>query len=415
MNLFHFDVENKTLVILMASIVWALNFRSTFKSIDKHMDSGSYSSLKFDPQLILIKNIFSCLFIVGFIYEWKRSKLSETKKKNVIQTIKGSLLIFEVKETNSQKNSVFGSMSALNQLNNKKRKFIFWFKNFLIIVIIYFIEEMYFIIANNHILDRLICPIRNLGILITLLIFSPLLIKKNWSLYRHQFVPLIIIFFLSLFIILFNMMEIDRFKKIFRLNFLFYLFSFILMGLEIVLTKYLIDNQFMNIFIILTIKGIIGTIIFIIINKNFSKKQFFYFFDKILHFEYEEMYTEFGNGQKTLYVSSILMLQYLKYYIINIFTENHLLSVIMITDIIYFPLYCIERLLVERFTISTKSSFYINALIGFINAFLMLIFNEILECKFCGLDTNLKKNIHKRQDEDFKTALKSVSEEELNE
>ena len=320
------------------------------------------------------------------------------------------MVVFEIKESKTKKDRIFGSMLILNQLNNTKKKIFFWLTNFLIMVFVYFIEEMYFIIANNHILDRLICPMRNLGVLITLLIFS--LIKSKGSLYRHQFIPLIIILILSISIIAFNIIGIDRFKKIFRLSFLLYLLSFVLMGLEMVLVKYLLDSQFINIFIILTIKGFIGTIIFIVINKIYTKIQFFNFFDKILYFEYEDMLEEYENGQKSFYVISTVMLQYVKYFIIKRFTEYHLLSVVMITDIIFFPLYCIERFLVEKFSISTKSTFYINAWLGLINSILMLIFNEILECKFWGLDTNLKKNINKRQEEELKRALNPIFSED---
>ena len=374
------------------------------------MDSGSYPSLKFDPNLILMKNILSCFFIFGFIYERIISKLSEIKEKKIVRNTLGSMVVFEIKESKTKKDRIFGSMLILNQLNNTKKKIFFWLTNFLIMVFVYFIEEMYFIIANNHILDRLICPMRNLGVLITLLIFS--LIKSKGSLYRHQFIPLIIILILSISIIAFNIIGIDRFKKIFRLSFLLYLLSFVLMGLEMVLVKYLLDSQFINIFIILTIKGFIGTIIFIVINKIYTKIQFFNFFDKILYFEYEDMLEEYENGQKSFYVISTVMLQYVKYFIIKRFTEYHLLSVVMITDIIFFPLYCIERFLVEKFSISTKSTFYINAWLGLINSILMLIFNEILECKFWGLDTNLKKNINKRQEEELKRALNPIFSED---
>lgn len=101
------------------------------------------------------------------------------------------MVVFEIKKSKTKKDRIFGSMLILNQSNNTKKKIFFWLTNFLIMVFVYFIEEMYFIIANNHILDRLICPMRNLGVLITLLIFS--LIKSKGSLYRHQFIPLIIL------------------------------------------------------------------------------------------------------------------------------------------------------------------------------------------------------------------------------
>ena len=412
MNLFQFDFDNKTLTIFITAIIWAINFRSTFKNIDSHMDSGSYTSLKFDPYLILIKNILSILFFLGLFFEMKLSRKTGEKKKQLIKTVEGSMLVFQMKEEKSDKNEIFNSIMFLNQLNTQKQKILFWLKIFLEIIIIYLIEEIYFIIANNHILDRLICPIRNLGVLIALLIFSRLLLKKTWSLYRHRFVPLIIIFILSIFIIIFNILNVKRFTRIFRENSLFYFLSFILMGLEMVLIKYLVDSQFINIFLILGIKGIIGTIAFTIIIIKINKVDFFSFFDKFLYFEYDEMYEEFDKGPKILYISSLLILDYLKFFIINRFTEEHLLTVIMITDIIYFPLYCIERFWIEGFTISTKSTFYLNTLFGFINTFLVLIFNEILECKFWGLDKNLKKNISKRQDNELKINLPVLNTEE---
>ena len=170
------------------------------------------------------------------------------------------------------------------------------------------------------------------------------------------------------------------------------------MGLEMVLIKYLVDEQFINIFLILGIKGIIGTLVFTIINLIYNKVDFFTLFDKILFFEYDEMYEVFDFTPKIIYIISLTILQYLKIFVINKFTENHLLSVVMITDLIYFPFYCIERFQIQKFGISNYSSFCLNSLLGIINTLLMLIFNEILECKFWGLDTNLKKNINNRQD-----------------
>ena len=81
----------------------------------------------------------------------------------------------------------------------------------------------------------------------------------------------------------------------------------------------------------------------------------------------------------------------------------------MIVDIIYFPFYLIEKFCFQQFRITTPSTFYLNASLGFINVFLMLIFNEILECKFWGLDRNLKKNINKRQDDEINLGLKEMT------
>ena len=131
----------------------------------------------------------------------------------------------------------------------------------------------------------------------------------------------------------------------------------------------------------------------------------------LLTFEYDDMYMEFDIYLKIIYVISLLLLQYLKIFTINIFTENHLLSVLMLTDIIYFPFYIIERFVIQELTISTLSTFIINALLGFINLFLILMFIEILECKFLELDKDLTVNINERQKQD---ALISLSQSRLS-
>ena len=409
MNLFQFDFENRTLVIFITSIIWSINFRATFNNIDLHMDSGSYTSLKFDPFIILIKNIICCSFLIVYCFEQNANKLiSKQDEKQIVSFRRGSTVIFEY-QPKRKKNSLINSIFFLHKLTDSKEKICFSLKIFFIIILIYITEEIYFIIANNHILDRIICPIRNLGILISLSFFSPLLIKNTIVKYSHQIVPLIIIFSLSAVIIAFNIIRVNRFEKIFGLNLIFYLFSFILTGLEIVLIKYLVDKQFVSIFLILGLKGVIGTIAFIIFNFFFNKYDFFYFFDKILNFEYDEMYEIFHIPPKIIYVSTLVIIQYFKFYIINRFTINHILSTLMITDIIYFPLYCIERFGIQKFGISNIITFCFNSLLGFINVFLMLIFNEILECKFWGLNTNLKKNINKRQIDDIMISLAEIN------
>ena len=83
----------------------------------------------------------------------------------------------------------------------------------------------------------------------------------------------------------------------------------------------------------------------------------------------------------------------------------HFLSTMMITDILCFPLYCFERFVIQHFTISTKDTFFINVSITIINTILMLIFNEILELNFCGLNKNLRKNIINRENQETNNIL----------
>ena len=91
-------------------------------------------------------------------------------------------------------------------------------------------------------------------------------------------------------------------------------------------------------------------------------------------------------------------------YIINEYSESHFLAVAMIADVFFYPLYMIEKFWVQKFPITTSSTFYLNIIFGILNATVLLIFNEIIELKCCGLNKNLKKNIEKRKDMEMKFA-----------
>lgn len=95
------------------------------KNIDNHMDSGSYSSLKFDPQILLIKNILSLLFIIGFIIENRRNKSPSKNEKELVKTQKCSILIVELKEKKSDNNSILKSLDKIHQLTDTREKFYF--------------------------------------------------------------------------------------------------------------------------------------------------------------------------------------------------------------------------------------------------------------------------------------------------
>ena len=411
MALFHLNYENKTNLIFITAFIWAINFRTSFKNIDSHMDTGSYASVKYDSFVILIKNIICIFFIGGYLYERKVSKVQfkletiESKKivDNDDETLTdNSKLILEKSEKEITGLSFDEALNRSMGLNNTKSKSFNYFKIFISLLITYLSEEIYFIFSNNHILDRVIVNMRNFWILIFLLFISPLVIKRSSYTYRHQLFPSIIILIIALFMILFNLFSFERFKNIFGFNLIAYFGSFLLMGLELSLLKYLLSIEFISIYLILFFKGVIGTIVFLIINLTCNKNDFFDFLDKILSFEYESMNEEFPIIQKCGYVISLIFTQYIKIFTINTFSQDHILSSMMITDLIYLPFYIIERFAIEGFDISQKWSFIVNSIIGIINVILMSIFNEILECKFFGLDYNLIKNINERQKKDYK-------------
>ena len=408
MALFHLNYENKTNLIFITAIIWVINFRTSFKNIDSHMDTGCYASVKFDPLVILIKNIFCLIFIGGYIYENKISKIQfniethETLKiENNDDSMNKSQLLY-VKTMEEKSGLSFQEATTINMgLGVSKLKWMNYVKNFFIVLIIYLVEEMYFMFSNNHILDRIIVNMRNFWILIFLLILSPFIIKKSSYTYRHQLFPSIIILFIALFMILYNAIGIERFHKVFGLNLITYFGCFFLIGLELTLIKYLLSIKFLSMYLILFLKGVVGSLIFLIINLSFNKQEFFNFLDIILSFEYDDMTDEFPIIQKIGYILSLILIQYLKVFTINTFSQNHILSSMMISDLIYLPLYIIERFVVQGFNISNMGSFILNSSIGVINVLLMSVFNEILECNFFGLNYNLIKNINERQNRDY--------------
>ena len=411
MALFKFHFDKKTYLIFMTSLIWAFNFRTTFKNINMHMGIGSYASLKYEPLLYLIKNIICIFYFIIFYLEIKKNK-SEAKEANkvLVEKKEGNLIYVMAEEKKNDENNMIKQIEKSKNLNDIGKKILFWLKIFFMILFICITEEVYFICANNHVMDRVICPIRNVGMLSSLAIFSSILMKKLCFRNKHQIFPFIIIFMISIGIVIFNYSDVDRFMKKFSgINMIVYITTFFCMGIEMIFIKILCDIEYLSIYLILGLKGIIGSIISLILYLEFTQEEFFDIFDKNFNFEYEFLNESFPIYYKILYILSLVILEYFKIYTVNQFTENHILSCLMITDIIYFPLYCIERFAIQGFIISTPRSFWPNIIVGIINCFLMLIFNEILECNFWGLNTNLKVNINHRQIEDKNAGRLSIN------
>ena len=402
MGLIHFNFENKTLIIFITSIVLGINFRSTFKNVDLFMDLGDYPSPKFNPRLILIKNIFSSFFLLLFYIQNKFNISIIKNEKKIVKTKIDDIIIMEEKEE-ILKEGFLDLLYRFHRLSTKKQRIVFVLKHLFIIIIIYFIEEAYFIIANNHVMDSIVCAMRNLSIFMSLIIFYYLIFKKCYAFYRHQVVPLIINIVFSLILILINAFYIDRFWVLFNTqNLIIYFSLFGLLGLEMILIKYLIDRQSLSILMILGIKGLIGTLVFSIINILYNKRGFFQLLDDIIKFEYEDMYEEFPVMYNLFYVLSLLIFQYLKFYTISELSETHYSCSLMITDIGFFIPFNIERIFIQGFDYEMDSFKYfglliINIVIGSFGVFLILLICEIIECDCFHFNKYIKKNIKQRQ------------------
>jgi hypothetical protein len=232
MSLFQLNFDNDILFILITSLVWAINFRTTFKNIDYHMDANGYASVKFDPMVILIKNIICLLFIIVYIYESKISKIKfnvekfETEK--MIDDKSNLQLIYAKMETETSEISFNDISTHYQEINKGRNKILNNIKIIIIIIIIYISDEFYFLVANNHILDRIIINMRNFGILIFLLFLSPLVIGKSPYKYKHQLFPCLMILFIALIMILYNVLAIERFKKVHDYNLITFFGCFLL-------------------------------------------------------------------------------------------------------------------------------------------------------------------------------------------
>ena len=400
---FHFNFENKIHLVFITSIVLAINFRTTFKNVDFYMDLGDYPSTKFNPMLIFIKNIFCSFFLLLFyiLYQYNLSRAQV--QKQIIETKINDIIIMEEKDQ-ILKESFSDLIFRFHHLNNKNDKIKFILKNLSIIALIYFIEEAYFILANEHVMDRLFCAIRNVSIFASLLLFYPIIFHKKFVIYRHQIWPLIINMVLSFILIIYNIGWNNRFFVIFNSqNLICYWTLFFLLGLEMILIKYLIDYQFLDITLILGIKGIIGTIVFSIINICFSKKNFFELIDKLIIFEYDDLYEEFPLYYEIIYVISLIAIQYCKCVLINQLSETHYACSFMIKDIGFFLLYAFERFILQDFGNKMLKEeiplFFLNLVIGALCLLLILSICEIIDFDFCNLNfnKNVKKNINKRQ------------------
>ena len=418
MSYFSFHCEKKISLLFITTFMYLLNFRLSFKNIDYHMDTSCYSSVKYDPLVILIKNVINVLFIFVYFYEKKISKVTfenlETKslkyRDDSHDSGNSQMEFLLTKKGTTYSEIYFNDVSTgYDGPKTKLKKFTQNLKIYFFTLVIYISEESYFIIDNNHILDRIIVNMRNFSILIFLLILSPLIIRRATYIYRHQLLSCIIIIVIALFMFLYNVFGIERFRKIHGLNLITFFICFFLMGLQFTLIKYLLSIEFVSMYFMLFLKGLYGTIIFAVIKIVYKKDEFFNFLDKIVQFEYDYMNDEFMAIQKVGYILTLIVLQYLIIFTINTFSHNHIIISIMLSELIYFPLYLIERFAIQKLGLSNYWSFVINFIIGAINVLLMLVFNEILECKFWGLNVNLKRNINKRQSEDYRKGKRELS------
>ena len=105
--------------MLITALVWDINFRLTFKNMNGHIDLGCYPSLKFDPLVVLIKNISGSVLFLLLYYISKKFSTSEKgpDKLLVVKTIGSSISYHFEKE----KDLFLGSLVKYHNLYNKNK------------------------------------------------------------------------------------------------------------------------------------------------------------------------------------------------------------------------------------------------------------------------------------------------------
>jgi hypothetical protein len=213
-----------------------------------------------------------------------------------------------------------------------------------------------------------------LEIQICIIFFSdPIFFNKK--LYSHQYLSFFC--FLIFLIIKFIKNAIDlEFLKVlydFFYNIIYYFF----VGLRLVLLKYLIDYFYINGYVLLGIEGLYDLIFYII----------FYYFS-------------FGSEK------NIFKTKYWILFFIRIFLNFIIQIFFIITITVFEPIFCAFStcpILIFSYIFEKKfnKNIFINSLVIIIYCFFILIFSEIIQLNFWGLNKNTRKNIQIRERKDY--------------
>lgn len=246
--------------------------------------------------------------------------------------------------------------------------------------------------------------------IISLGIFSHFFIKFI-KLYKHHYVSFIFII-ITLIIINVSTFLIYKFGKkswSFRI-----FFSEIIFAFSDVLGSIYLNKSEGNIGLLFFITSIFHLIVLIILHIIFSilntndvqcdTSSFFdignsYFFCNNKKFKYfYDNFNLFGNIFTFLYLFSLISLEIIKWYLIYLFSPNH-----------YGAIYSIYSLFITSALFQIHNSEILKErrnplyLIGcLLISFFVMVYNEIIILRFCGLDKNTKEEIANRAFEESK-------------
>ena len=318
---------------------------------------------------VILTNIFisgaNLLIIIPYlIYKYRYKKLKQKKRLENI----------DYKNTNETKfEYIFEEVSDIAYVNHKSFYVI-------IIALLFFANYYMFIYTIN-----LKCNTWIMYILFTSIIYY--LVFKS-KLHRHQYLSITLILFLGIT----TDIILESYKADVENDYSLILFSLLrilLLSIIYVLVKYTIEKKYVSLYAIGFFTGIINLflfIIFAIIDSN------------CIHmFKYQEYFDKFDYIELLIILG--LMATQLGLYTTLFFVDKndspcHIFIVFVFGQFAYY---------FQGFKWTEKTVLVIVFLI--LMLFFSLVFNEIIELKFCGLSFNTKKNIICRAENEVENTL----------
>ena len=169
-------------------------------------------------------------------------------------------------------------------------------------------------------------------------------------------------------------------------------------SLMIVLKRYVMVNLFCSAYEIVLYEGVFSFVIFSIlliilinveITEKYEKKIYIIYEDKAYIDNLYAFIDVFNNDKMQIFIFFLMLIYYIPYYLFfNLTIKNnsvfHVLLILIAEENLFFKY--------------EEDAFIIcmNIFLTIIILFMFLVFIEIIELNFCGLSTNLKRNIAER-------------------
>ena len=287
-------------------------------------------------------------------------------------------------------------------------------------------KEYYFLIFISSILDLITSLfLYSIGVSIgeipVFFIFTTLILSKKFLgeiYYKHHYFSLIIISISCFFHIMndiINESNFDKDKFIYHLIVLF--FVSILYGIQVVIQKFLMENQFISPFVLLTHQGFISIILLIILCYILS---FFKCNSLLIKYRFCENNTIFNLNDINLHNSPL--------FIIILYILLPMLYYIMKTLVIYYWTPChfavvlslseLGNIISNIYKLLKKKDITLNYVLidsftHIIYIFGTFVFCEFIILKFCNLDFHTHNEIHNRNINEVKRMTQNQNNDEF--